>query len=132
MNWRLLMAVCVVALAGACAPAAGADPTNASGSAVITVVCGTQPVTIVMNGNGIFAPGHDLASTSVLIPTALDVTLTFTFAAGGPPAVDHAIVSKAAPIGDTVNCAIPLQTLFSTPDVSATIAGTVTGFWTPR
>ena len=132
MRLRLSVVVCVVAIAGACVPVAGADPSNAGGSTTISVVCGSGPTSIVMNGNGIFSPAHDTGSTSVLIPTALNVTLTFTFATGGPPVVDHAIVGKEAPIENTVTCTIPLQKLSTSADVSATIEGTLTGFWTPR
>jgi hypothetical protein len=96
------------------------------------VVCGAQTITTVSNGNGIFAPLHDLSSSSVFIPVALDVTLTFTPTDGGQPSVDHAIVGKNAPIEDAVTCTIPLQPLFSNPDGSMTIEGTLSGSWTPR
>ena len=132
MRSRLRVVAVVVTIAGAFASVAGADPSNAPTSSILSVVCGAEATSIVMNGNGIFAPAEDARSTAVLIPTALNVTLTFTFAAGGPPAVDHAIVSKQAPIQDTVSCTIPLQPLFTSPDVSATIEGTIVGFWTPR
>jgi len=54
MRVRLSVVGCVVAIAGASVPAAGADPSNASGSTTITVVCGSEPTSIVMNGNGIW------------------------------------------------------------------------------
>ena len=38
---------------------------------------------------------------------------------------DHAIVGKNAPIQDPVSCEIPMQTLLTSPDVSATIQGAV-------
>jgi hypothetical protein len=68
----------------------------------------------------------------VFIPTLLDLILTFTPANGDPPSIDHSIVGKNAPIQDTVNCTIPLQPLFSGPQGTQTIQGTLTGFWTPR
>ncbi len=131
---RLLLAttLALAAVAAFSAPRAGADPTNAGGSSAILVVCGAETTWIVMNGNGIFSPAHDEATPAVLVPVALDVTLTFTFTDGGPPSVDHAIVGKNAPIQGLVSCRIPLQTLFPAPGVSVTIQGTITGFWTPR
>jgi hypothetical protein len=46
--------------------------------------------------------------------------------------VETQTASKAAPIANTVTCTIPLETLFSGPEGSATIQGTVTGFFPPR
>ena len=132
MKLLAITSVAVVAMAGLFASSAGADPSNAAKSTSIIVVCGSVTTSIVANGNGIFAPAHDVANTSTLVPVALDTTITFTFTAGGPPSVDHAIVGKDKPLQDPVSCQIPLQTLFTTPDVSATIQGTITGFWTPR
>jgi hypothetical protein len=131
MSRRLLVVACFAGLAAAFAPTAGADPASGNATA-ITVVCATQPIIVVMNGNGIFSPLHDVDSTSVFVPIALDVTLTFTFATGGPPAVDHAIVAKNASVQNTVICAIPQQTFLTTPEVSGTITGTIVGFWTPQ
>ena len=129
---RLLVITTFVALATVTvAPFAAADPSNAKNSTVIHAVCGAQPVTVVINGNGIFSPAHVVDSTSVFIPTALDLTITFT-PTGGSPMPDHSEVSKAAPIQNTTKCSIPLQTLFSGPDGTATIEGNVTGFFTPR
>jgi hypothetical protein len=105
-----------VALAAAFASPAGADPSNAANSTSLEVVCGAETITTVSNGNAIFARLHDLNSSSVFTPLALDVTLTFTPTDGGQPSVDHAIVGKNAPI----------------PDGSTTIAGALSGFWTPR
>ena len=132
MKFLTSASVVVAALAGVFVPGAAADPIRAPSSSTIVIICGSESTTLVMNGNGIFSPIHDVAGTSVLVPTSLNVTLTFTFSSGGPPAVDHAIISKAAPIQNTVSCDIPLQSLFTTVDTSATIEGTVTGFWTPQ
>lgn len=132
MKRSLLVGVSVVALAAVFASPVGADPSNAANSTSIDVVCGNETITTASNGNGIFAPLHDVSTSSVFTPTALDVTLTFTPSGGGQPSVDHAIVGKNAPSEGAVTCAIPLQTLFSGPDGSMTIAGTLSGFWTPR
>jgi len=90
-----------------------------------------QPVDVVVNGNGEFTPAHVVGGTSVFIPTAFDITFTFTPAVGSPMS-ETDTASKAAPIENTTTCAIPLQTLFSGPEGSATIEGSVTGFFTPR
>jgi uncharacterized lipoprotein NlpE involved in copper resistance len=112
-------------------PVAGADPTHAKNSTLITADCGGQMVTVSVNGNGEFTPAHDVASSSVFVPTAFVLTFTFT-PTGGAPEPETDTSSKAAPIADTVTCDIPLQTLFAGPEGVATIEGTVTGFWTPR
>jgi hypothetical protein len=125
-------ALAVASITAVCASRAAADPTKAAGSSSLIVVCGSETTSIVTNGNGIFAPGFEGATTAVLVPVALDVTLTFTLATGGPPLIDHAIVGKNAPLQEPVSCEIPLQTLPTAPDISATIEGTITGFWTPR
>lgn len=132
MKLLLATALVIASIAATSTPRADADPGNAAGSSSISVVCGSETTLIVMNGNGIFSPAHDAATTAVLIPVSLDVTLTFTSVAGGPPSIDHAVVGKNAPIQDPVSCEIPLQTLLAPPGFSATIQGTITGFWTPR
>ena len=131
MRLLLAAALAIASIAAVCAPRAGADPTDAAGSSSIIVVCGSETTSIVMNGNGIFAPAHDAATTAMLVPVSLDVTLTFTLTAGGPPLIDHAVVGKNAPIQDLVSCDVPLQTLVTAPNISTTIQGT-RGFWTPR
>jgi hypothetical protein len=88
-------------------------------------------VTVVINGQGEFISAHDVASTSTFIPTEFDLVFTFT-PTGGSPIVEPDVAAKASPITDTVTCTIPLQTIFSSPEGVATIAGTVVGFWTPR
>jgi len=132
MKRLLLVGISVVALAAVFASPVWADPSNAANATSLEVVCGAETFTTVSNGNGIFAPLHDLNSSSVFTPAAFDVTLTFTPTDGGPPSVDHAIVGKNGPADDAVTCTIPLQPLFSTPAGSMTIAGTVSGFRTPR
>ena len=131
-----LMAACT--LAGAVfASSAGADPIHAKNAAQVHATCGTNTITVVVNGNGTFTPAHVLSSTSpsirttsVFIPTAIHVTFTFT-PTGGSPMSDTTDATKAGPAG-TVSCTIPLQTLFSGPQGTATISGSVTGFYTPR
>jgi hypothetical protein len=132
MKRRLITAAAGLALAAAVmVPLAAADPTNAKNSAQISASCSGRPVMVVVNGNGVFSPAHVIGSTSVFIPTAFNLTFTFT-PTGGSPMADTETASKAAPIAPTTTCTIPLQTLFSGPEGILTIQGTVTGFFTPR
>jgi hypothetical protein len=132
MKRRVLLAAAGLALAAAVmVPLAAADPTNAKNSTQIRAVCNGQLVMVVVNGNGEFTPAHVIGSTSVFIPTAFDTTFTFT-PTGGTPMSETDTSSKKAPITPTTTCTIPLQTLFSGPEGTATIEGTVTGFFTPR
>ena len=132
MKRRLLTAAACVAFATAVlVPVATADPSHAKNAGHINAVCNGQPVMVVVNGNGEFTPAHVVGSTSMFIPTAFNLTFTFT-PTGGSPMPETDTSSKAAPITPTITCTIPLQTLFSGPEGTATIQGTVTGFFTPR
>ena len=98
MHRRLFIAAAATTLAVAViAPVAGADPTNAKNATHLNATCGTQMVKVVVNGNGEFTPAHDVASTSVFIPTAFHTTFTFTPAGGGTPEVNTDTSAKAAP-----------------------------------
>ena len=132
MKRRLLTAAaCLVFATAVIVPAAAADPSHAKNATQIRAVCTGHPVMVVVNGNGEFTPAHVVGSTSVFIPTAFNLTFTFT-PTGGSPMPETDTSSKAAPITPTITCTIPLQTLFSGPEGMATIQGTVTGFFTPR
>jgi hypothetical protein len=131
MKRRFVMAVVCLVFAGVIVPAATADPIHAKNATQITAICSSGSITVVVNGNGEFTPAHVIGSTSVFIPTAFDVTFTFT-PTGGSPMSETDTSAKKAPIKNTVTCAIPLQTLFSGPEGTGTIEGTVTGFFTPR
>jgi hypothetical protein len=128
----LIVAACMMFVAAVIAPGAGADPTNAKNATQLYATCDGQRVDVVVIGNGEFTPAHDLASTSVFIPTAFATTFTFTPAGGGEPFSETDTSAKSAPLANTVTCDIPLQTLFSGPEGTSTIQGTVTGFFTPR
>jgi hypothetical protein len=132
MKRRLLVLVAAGALAAvAIAPTVGADPTNAKNAQQLQAVCGTETVTVVVNGNGEFTPAHLIGSTSVFVPTAFDVTFTFT-PTGGSTETETDTSAKAAPTReDTITCTIPFQS-FPSPFGTFTIEGTVTGFLTPR
>jgi hypothetical protein len=135
MHTRLFITVLAVVLAAAIiAPVAGADPVNAKNSTPIQAVCGTQTVNVVVIGNGEFTPAHvvDNNSTSVFIPTAFHTKFTFNPSDGSPPTINFDDSAKTAPISNTVTCTIPPQQLFTGPQGTAMIEGTVTGFFTPR
>lgn len=131
----MLRRVTVIALfaivLGVFAQAASADPVNAKKSSTFIANCGGPNLIVVVNGNGVFTPAHVIGSTAVFIPTAFNLTFTFT-PTGGPPEVEQDTSSKAGPIKNTTTCTLPLQTVFSGPEGTATIQGTVTGFFTPR
>jgi hypothetical protein len=124
-----LIAACASA-AVILAPPAGADPIHAKNAFRVQAVCGNQTLTAVTNGNGIFTPAHIIGSTSVFIPTAFNLTFTFT-PTGGTTMTDHNTAAKRAPLRNTITCTIPLQS-FTSPAGTFTIQGTVTGFRTPR
>ena len=131
MKRRLLVLVASGALAAlAIASTAGADPTNAKNALQLQAVCGTQTLTVVVNGNGEFTPAHVIGSTSIFIPTAFNITFTFT-PTGGSTETETDTSAKAAQVKDTITCEIPFQR-FTSPFGTFTIAGTVTGFFTPR
>ena len=120
---------CAIAVA-ILAPAASADPIHAKNALQIQAVCGTQTLRVVTNGNGTFTPAHVIGSTKVFVPTAFNLTFTFT-PTGGTTTTDHDTSAKAAPARHTMTCTIPFQS-FPSPQGTFTIQGTVTGFMTPR
>ena len=131
MKRRLLVLVAVGVLAAVLiAPTAGADPTNARNAQLLQAVCGTDTFNVVVNGNGEFTPAHVIGTTSVFIPTAFDITFTFT-PTGGSTMTETDTSAKAAPIKNTITCTIPFQS-FPSPVGTFTIEGSVTGFLTPR
>ena len=128
---RLVVIAAVTLVATAAVSAASADPGNAKSAIRVNATCGAKAVTAIVNGNGVFAPAHVVGSTSMFIPTAFNLTFTFTPTTGSAT-VEHETSAKAAPIKNTVTCTIPLQTLFTSPQGTGTLQGTVTGFFTPR
>ena len=129
---RGLIAALVVAAIVVAAPIASADPTNSKKSQIVTALCSGQQVQVSVNGNGTFTPAHFLDSTSVFIPTALDITFSFT-PAGGTTQTMTQDVAKTGSHANEITCDIPeaLNT-FTNPDGSTfSLSGTVTGFITP-
>jgi hypothetical protein len=132
MNRGIALTALVIVLAAFAAPTAGADPIGAKNAGVFHAVCGSTQLTVVVNGNGVFTPAHVIGSTAVFIPTAFDLTFTFT-PTGGTPEVETQTSAKAASPPNTVTCALPaaLNTMTS-PEGTFTLSGTVTGFFTPN
>jgi hypothetical protein len=131
MKRRLLVLVASgVFAAAAIAPTAGADPIHAKKASQLQGICGGQTLSLVVNGNGDFTPGHIIGSTSVFIPSSFNITFTFT-PTGGSTMTETDIATKPARLQNTITCTIPFQS-FSAPEGTFTIQGTVTGFLTPR
>lgn len=124
-----IFAACAFA-AAVLVPSAGADPIHAKNALHVQAICGTETLNVATNGNGVFTPAHIVGSTSVFIPTAFNLTFTFT-PTGGTTTTDHNTATKAAPLHHTITCTIPFQS-FPSPQGTFTIQGTVTGFRTPR
>ena len=131
MKRHLFTLLASAAAVAALALPAAADPGHAKNASHVQAMCGAQIVNVVVNGNGTFTPAHVVGSTRVFVPTALNLTFTFT-PTNGTPTTDTQNVKKASPTHrGTITCTIPMQTLESGPQGTATIQGTVTGFFTP-
>jgi hypothetical protein len=131
----MLRRVAVVALfaivLGVFAQAASADPVNAKKSSPFIANCGGPNLMVVVNGNGEFTPAHVIGTTAVFIPTAFDLTFSFT-PTGGATETETDTSAKAHQPSNAVTCDLPaaLNTV-TTPEGTFTISGTVTGFFTP-
>jgi hypothetical protein len=113
------------------AQTASADPLNAKKSDVFTAVCGGTQLTVSVNGSGEFTPAHVVGSTAVFIPTAFDLTASFT-PTGGPTQSETDTSAKAHQPKNAVTCELPAAlNTFTSPEGTFTLSGTVTGFFTP-
>jgi hypothetical protein len=93
---------------------------------------------VSVNGNGAFTPGHDLASTTILVPTAFGVHGVLTDADGNvidefvdPPMVKGSSSKQRA---TTTSCTFTITESFEDLDLGPltfTGDGSVTGFVTP-
>jgi hypothetical protein len=120
-------------LLGVYSQSASADPSNAKNAGFFTAVCGSTQLQVVVNGNGVFTPAHVLGSTSVFIPTAFNLTFSFTPSGGGAPEVDTETSAKARQPQNAVTCQLPAAlNTFTSPEGTFTLSGTVTGFFTPN
>ncbi len=126
----IIVALAAVAV-GVLAQTASADPTNAKSSLVVTATCGSQQVQVSVNGNGAFTPAHVIGSTAVFVPTAFNLTFSFT-PTGGTTESETDTAAKQNQAKGTVTCNIPAAlNTFTSPEGTFTLSGTVTGFFTP-
>jgi hypothetical protein len=113
------------------AQAASADPVNAKKSSPFIANCGGPNLMVVVNGNGEFTPAHVIGSTAVFIPTAFDLTFSFT-PIGGATESETDTSAKTHQPSNAVTCDLPAAlNTFTSPEGTFTISGTVTGFFTP-
>jgi hypothetical protein len=113
------------------AQAASADPVNAKKSSPFIANCGGPSLMVVVNGNGEFTPAHVIGSTAVFIPTAFDLTFSFT-PIGGATESETDTSAKTHQPSNAVTCDLPAAlNTFTSPEGTFTISGTVTGFFTP-
>jgi hypothetical protein len=113
------------------APGASADPLGAKSSLVIPATCDGQSAQAVVNGNGEFTPAHVIGSTAVFIPTAFNLTFSFT-PTGGTTQSETDTSAKAHQPSNAVTCELPAAlNTFTSPEGTFTLSGFVTGFFTP-
>jgi hypothetical protein len=113
------------------AQSGAADPVNAKNVGLFTATCGGPQIMVAVNGNGVFTPAHVIGSTSVFIPTAFDLTFSFT-PTGGVAEIDTETSAKAHQPSNAVTCELPAAfNTVITPDGTFVLYGTVTGFFTP-
>jgi hypothetical protein len=123
----------VVIVLGVFAQPAAADPSNAKNAGFFTAVCGSTQLSVVVNGEGTFTPAHVIGSPSVFIPSAFNLTFSFTPSGGGAPEVDTETSAKAHQPAKAVTCQLPAAlNTFTSPEGTFIISGTVTGFFTPN
>jgi hypothetical protein len=124
-----------LAFAGVVVGSATADPSGAKNSTPITIVCGNTTYQAVVNGNGAWAPAHDLNSTSILIPVAFGVETDVFTPPGGPPQTSTTTPrakGSSAPRGaPLLNCSYQVGPLTFPDGSTFQASGTVTGFVTP-
>ncbi|WP_410790521.1 hypothetical protein [Kribbella sp. C-35] len=105
------------------ATVAGADPGGAPGSFQVSAVCDNGATyQLILNGNGAFSVGHDSASNSNIIPTALGPFHgVVTDAAGNvveeftDPAIAKGNSTKDR--GTSTDCTVTLDDTFTDPDL---------------
>ena len=128
---RGIIGALVAVAVGVLAQTASADPTNAKKSQFFTAICGSQQLQVSVNGSGEFTPAHVLGSTAVFVPTAFNLTFSFT-PTGGTTQSETDTAAKQNQAKGTVTCNLPAAlNTFTSPEGTFTISGTVTGFLTP-
>jgi hypothetical protein len=125
-----LIAISAIVLA-VFAQTAAADPVNAKNSQVLIANCGGPNLLVAVNGNGEWTPAHVIGSTAIFIPTAFNVTFSFT-PTGGTTESETDTSAKAHQPRNAVTCEVPAAlNTFTSPEGTFVISGTVTGFFTP-
>jgi hypothetical protein len=123
--------LCAVALAGGAALALSASPssaapTNAPSVFVIPATCDGQSVEFVLNSGRSednFAAAHVVGSTSVFVPSAVDIV--FADPTTGEEVLPPELASKAGPRRGLTTCDI--DTVITFPGGPVHVTGTVTG-----
>lgn len=138
---RHLMAVAATAVTMSAGLAFGTSPAVADPQGLpVTLTCDNGiTYTTTVSGGGEFTPAHDLAGTSILVPTSFGATTFVVRNASGAviETVTTPPVSKGSSEKDrttSVHCSYAFQITFEDPElgpVTATGSGTVTGFVTP-
>ena len=130
---RVTVIALVAIVVGVFAQSASADPVEGRNSGLFTAVCGSTQLQVVVAGSGVFTPAHVIGSTSIFVPTAFDLTFTFTPSGGGAPDVETEDSAKARQPANAVTCQLPaaLNTV-TFPEGTVVVDGTVTGFFTPN
>jgi hypothetical protein len=138
---RVRSAVAITGLAIAAtlgsASAASADP---KGEPVPVTCDNGVTYEVAVNGNGAFTPGHDLASTTILVPTSFgEFHGTVTDSDGNvidefvdPPMTKGSSGNQAR--ATTTSCTLTITEIFDDPELGTltfTGEGSVTGFVTP-
>jgi hypothetical protein len=141
MRARSALAVAGLAVAATLGTASGASADPSKGDVGIPVVCDNGiTYVIAANGNGAFTPAHDMASTTMLIPTSFgEFHGTITDSDGNvidsftdPPMTKGNSGNHAR--ATTTSCGYTITDTFEDPDLGTltfTGEGSVTGFVTP-
>jgi opacity protein-like surface antigen len=128
---RLILLAVLAVVFAVFTQAASADPVNAKKSDVFTALCGGTQLMVSVNGNGEFTPAHVIGSTAMFIPTAFNLTFSFT-PTGDTTQSETDTAAKAHQPKNAVTCELPAAlNTFTSPEGTFVLSGTVTGFFTP-
>ena len=122
------------------ASSAGADPGGSPRSFQVPLVCDNGTTyQLILNGNGQFAPGHDSASNSIIVPTAFGPFHGVVTDADGnvldeftDPAVSKGNSTKDR--GTSTECTFEIDDTFTDPELGVLHfhgEGSATVFVTP-
>jgi hypothetical protein len=132
--FRRAITIALVAVSALLAvQAAAADPVNAHKGDVFTVNCNGGPdIQVAVNGNGAFTPAHVIGSTAMFIPTAFDLTFSFTPTGSNQTFTDTDTSAKPNQNGNLVTCHLDkAKNTFTGPEGTSSLSGDATGFFTP-